>query len=97
MLTYANHVGLFSEEIALNGEQIALPAGLHPPGTHRRGDPLDAALDALTRGHLVSSASSIPRSTTIERGPAVTRSPACRFPCAVVADGSNVSISATHS
>jgi hypothetical protein len=30
MLTYANHVGLFSEEIALTGEQIGnFPAGLH--------------------------------------------------------------------
>ncbi|MEN3268309.1 MAG: hypothetical protein V7646_5203, partial [Pseudonocardia sp.] len=39
MLTYANHVGLYSEEIALTGEQIGdFPTGLHPPGPHRRRD-----------------------------------------------------------
>jgi pentatricopeptide repeat protein len=39
MLTYANHVGLFSEKIALTGEQIGkFPAGLHAPGVHRRRD-----------------------------------------------------------
>ena len=42
MLTYANHVGLFSEEIGLTGDQLGnFPAGLHAPvldqsrGQHR--------------------------------------------------------------
>ena len=40
MLTYANHVGLFSEEIALTGEQIGnFPPGFHASGAHRRRDP----------------------------------------------------------
>ena len=37
MLTYANHLGLYSEEIGLTGDQTRqLPAGLHPPGPHQR-------------------------------------------------------------
>jgi pentatricopeptide repeat protein len=37
MLTYANHLGLFSEEFALTGEQIGkLPSTVHPPGANRR-------------------------------------------------------------
>ena len=39
MLTYANHVGLYSEEIAPDRRaDRQLPAGLHPPGADRRGD-----------------------------------------------------------
>jgi hypothetical protein len=37
MLTAANHVGLYYEEIALTGEQIGnFPQSLHPPRAHRR-------------------------------------------------------------
>jgi hypothetical protein len=36
MLTNANHVGLYAEEIGLTGEQ--LPPGVHSPGTDRRRD-----------------------------------------------------------
>jgi hypothetical protein len=36
ILTYANHVGPYSEEIALTkGADRQLPAGLHPPGSDR--------------------------------------------------------------
>ena len=98
MLTYANHVGLFSEEIALDrGADRQLPAGVHPPGAHRRGDHAwtrrSTPVDRRSRG---LSGSAVPRSTTIERGPAATRSPACRLPWAVTADGSYVSISASQ-
>ena len=98
MLTYANHVGLFSEEIALNGEQIGnFPQAFTHLALIDAAITLDAALNAgLTSGHGASPISAVPRSTTIERGPAATRSPACRLPWAVTADGSNVSISATH-
>ena len=38
MLTYANHLGLYSEEIGLTGRAARqLPAGLHAPGADRRG------------------------------------------------------------
>ena len=38
MLTYANHVGLYSEEIAADRRaDRQLPAGLHPPVADRRG------------------------------------------------------------
>ena len=41
MLTYANHVGLYAEEIGLVRRGAGqLPAGLHPPGPdQRRGQP----------------------------------------------------------
>ena len=38
MLTYANHLGLYAEEIGSSGEALGqLPAGLHPPGPDQRG------------------------------------------------------------
>ena len=47
MLTYANHVGLYSEEIAPDRRaDRQLPAGVHPPRPHRRRITLDAALDS---------------------------------------------------
>ena len=37
MLTYANHLGLYSEEIGPTGELLGqLPAGVHPPGADQR-------------------------------------------------------------
>ena len=37
MFTYANHLGLYSEEIGLTGEQLRqLPAGLHPSRADQR-------------------------------------------------------------
>ncbi len=37
MLTYANHLGLYAEEIGLTGEQLGkLPRGLHAPRAHQR-------------------------------------------------------------
>ena len=37
MLTYANHLGLYSEEIGPTGEALGqLPAGVHPPGADQR-------------------------------------------------------------
>ena len=37
MSTYANHLGLYSEEIGLTGEQLGqLPAGVQPPSAHQR-------------------------------------------------------------
>ena len=37
MLTYANHLGLYAEEIAPTGEQLgSFPPGLHTPGTDQR-------------------------------------------------------------
>ena len=41
MFTYANHLGLYSEEIGSTGEQLGqLPAGLQPPvADQRRGQP----------------------------------------------------------
>jgi len=51
MLTYANHVGLFSEEIGLSGEQLRqLPAGVHASGLDPAAVGLDAALDGKLRG-----------------------------------------------
>ena len=82
---------------AQRGADRQLPAGLHPPGAHRCGDHAGrGAGRRLTGDHGACPISAVPRSTTIERGPAATRSPACRLPWAVTADGSNVSISATH-
>jgi pentatricopeptide repeat protein len=47
MLTYANHVGLFSEEIALNGEQIGnFPQSFTHLALIDAAITLDAALDA---------------------------------------------------
>ena len=47
MLTYANHVGLFSEEIALNGEQIGnFPQAVTHLALIDAAITLDAALDA---------------------------------------------------
>jgi GH15 family glucan-1,4-alpha-glucosidase len=47
MLTYANHVGLFSEEIALNGEQIgSFPQAFTHLALIDAAITLDAALDA---------------------------------------------------
>jgi pentatricopeptide repeat protein len=47
MLTYANHVGLFSEEIALNGEQIGnFPQAFTHLALIDAAITLDAALDA---------------------------------------------------
>jgi GH15 family glucan-1,4-alpha-glucosidase len=38
MLTYANHLGLYSEETGPSGEALGeLPAGLHAFGSHQRG------------------------------------------------------------
>ena len=38
MLTYANHLGLFAEEIGAHGRAARqLPAGVHAPRVHRRG------------------------------------------------------------
>jgi GH15 family glucan-1,4-alpha-glucosidase len=46
MLTYANHVGLFSEEIALNGEQIGnFPQAFTHLALIDAAITLDAALD----------------------------------------------------
>jgi GH15 family glucan-1,4-alpha-glucosidase len=50
MLTYANHVGLFSEEIALTGEQIGnFPQAFTHLALIEAGLRLDAALDAARR------------------------------------------------
>ena len=39
MLTYANHLGLYSEEIGADRRAARqLPAGVHPPGADRRRD-----------------------------------------------------------
>ena len=38
MFTYANHLGLYSEEIGSTGEQRQLPAGLQPPVADQRRD-----------------------------------------------------------
>ena len=47
MLTYANHVGLFSEEIALNGEQIGnFPQAFTHLALIDAAITLDEALDA---------------------------------------------------
>ena len=89
--------GCSPRDRAQRGADRQLPAGLHPPGAHRRGDHAGrGARRRLTSDHGACPVSAVPRSTTIERGPAATRSPACRLPCAVTADGSNVSISATQ-
>jgi GH15 family glucan-1,4-alpha-glucosidase len=51
MLTYANHVGLFSEEIALTGEQIGnFPQAFTHLALIDAGLRLDATLDAAARG-----------------------------------------------
>jgi GH15 family glucan-1,4-alpha-glucosidase len=51
MLTYANHVGLFSEEIALTGEQIGnFPQAFTHLSLIDAAAGLDAALDAQPRG-----------------------------------------------
>ena len=37
-LTYANHLGLYSEEVGPTGEQLGqFPAGVHPPRADQRG------------------------------------------------------------
>jgi GH15 family glucan-1,4-alpha-glucosidase len=52
MLTYANHVGLFSEEIALTGEQIGnFPQAFTHLSLIDAALTLDAALDARRNGH----------------------------------------------
>ena len=50
MLTYANHVGLYSEEIGATGRAARqLPAGLHAPRAHQRGgQPRSAARHLAT-------------------------------------------------
>jgi pentatricopeptide repeat protein len=51
MLTYANHVGLYSEEIALTGEQIGnFPQAFTHLSLIDAATGLDAALDRLPRG-----------------------------------------------
>jgi GH15 family glucan-1,4-alpha-glucosidase len=51
MLTYANHVGLYSEEIALTGEQIGnFPQAFTHLSLIDAATGLDAALDRQTRG-----------------------------------------------
>ena len=52
MLTYANHVGLYSEEIALTGEQIGnFPQAFTHLSLIDAALTLDAALDARGNGH----------------------------------------------
>ena len=51
MLTYANHLGLYSEEIALTGEQIGnFPQAFTHLSLIDAAITLDAALDARLRG-----------------------------------------------
>jgi hypothetical protein len=61
MLTYANHLGLFSEEIALTGEQIGnFPQAFTHLALIDAAITLDAALDARAGGAGVVSAIGIP-------------------------------------
>ena len=54
MLTYANHLGLYSEEIALNGEQIGnFPQAFTHLSLIDAAITLDKALDQAQEHHLV--------------------------------------------
>jgi pentatricopeptide repeat protein len=55
MLTYGNHVGLYSEEIALTGEQIGnFPQAFTHLALIDAATALDAALDSRDNGHRAS-------------------------------------------
>ncbi len=61
MLTYANHVGLFSEEIALTGEQIGnFPQAFTHLALIDSALTLDAALDGVGRGSAAQLAAGPP-------------------------------------
>ena len=61
MLTYANHVGLFSEEIALTGEQIGnFPQAFTHLALIDAALTLDAALDGVGRGSAAQLAAGPP-------------------------------------
>ena len=75
MLTYANHVGLYSEEIALTGEQIGnFPQAFTHLALIDSALTLDAALDGPGRGSAVQLAAD--PATVDLRPPATSRRPA---------------------
>jgi GH15 family glucan-1,4-alpha-glucosidase len=79
MLTYANHVGLYSEEIALNGEQIGnfpqafthlslIDAAVTLDEQLDRGGRVEAATSALPAQRLPAAAPSVPAGLRVPNG-----------------------------
>ena len=84
MLTYANHVGLFSEEIALNGEQI----GNFPQAfTHLALIDAAITLDATPVDHRLRCFPGFGRSAQHHDRARGRRNPLTRVPLAVRRDG----------
>ena len=62
MLGYANHVGLYAEEIGPRESTGELPAGVHPPGADQRG--VRSRPEAVGGGvHVMRCAAGMPKAT----------------------------------